>query len=360
MAIVANYRYLQRLSGSAAVFPVVKADAYGHGAVPVARRLEQEGADRFAVAIAEEGVQLRRGGIRGEILLLNFSDPRDAPLHAAYGLTPTLYDLAQARDFAEATRGSEHPLRVHLKIDTGMGRLGLQPEELPAAVELLQRARGLFLAGTFTQLARADEPDGTATASQLVTLQRCLALLSASGLDPGLVHAANSAALLRHPSSILAAVRPGLAIYGIPPSETLDRGPLRPAMSVETEVLAVKNVPPGTPLGYGGRFVTARASRIAALPIGYHDGVRRSFSNRVSVLMRGGRAPIVGAVSMDLTLVDATDSGAEPGDRVVLLGRDGNARITAWDLARAADTNPYEIVCGIGPRVPRVYASAGP
>ena len=337
------------------MFPVVKADAYGHGAVPVARRLEAEGAQRFAVAIAEEGVELRRGGIRSEILLLNFSDPKDAPVHAAYGLTPTLYDLSQARGYGEVTRGWRRPLPVHLKIDTGMGRLGIRPEELSAAIDLLAQAKGIRVRGTFTQLARADESEAAPTEKQLEIFQTCLGSLSAAGVDPGLVHAANSAALLQHPSSILQAVRPGLALYGIPPSSNGDRGALQPGMSLETRVLAVKHVPSGTPLGYGGRFVTARPSTIAALPIGYHDGVRRSFSNHVSVLLQGEKAPIVGAVSMDLTLVDATDCGARPGDRVVILGTDAHREVTAWDLAIAADTLPYEIVCGIGTRVLRVH-----
>jgi alanine racemase len=354
-ALAANYAHLQELAGAAAVFPVVKADAYGHGAVPVSRRLEAEGASCFAVAIAEEGVELRRGGIRSEILLLNFSDPQDAPLHVSYGLTPTLYDLSQARGYAEVTREWSRPLPVHLKIDTGMGRLGIRPEELSAAVDLLAHAKGILLRGTFTQLARADEPDGVPTEKQLETFQNCLASMSASGVDPGLVHAANSAALLQHRSSILQAVRPGLALYGIPPAQKSDRGALRPVMSLETRVLAVKQVPSGTPLSYGGCFLTARASTIAALPIGYHDGVRRSLPGRISVLLQGEKAPIVGAVSMDLTLVDATECGARPGDRVVLLGRAAQDEVTAWELALAAGTLPYEIVCGISSRVPRVY-----
>jgi alanine racemase len=323
--------------------------------VPAARRLEAEGALCFGVAIAEEGLELRRGGIRPEILLLNFSDPRDAPLLASYGLMPTLYDLSQARGYEEVTRGWSRPLPVHLKIDTGMGRLGIRPEELSAAADLLARAKGIRLRGTFTQLARADEREGAPTEKQLATFRDCLELLSSAGIDPGLVHAANSAALLQHSSSILQAVRPGLALYGISPAPQTDPGRLRPVMSLETRVLAVKQVPSGTPLGYGGRFVTSRPSTIAALPIGYHDGVRRSFSNHVSVLLQGEKAPIVGAVSMDLTLVDATECGARPGDRVVILGTDARREVTAWELALAAGTLPYEIVCGIGSRVPRVY-----
>jgi alanine racemase len=334
---------------------VVKADAYGHGAVRVARRLEEEGADRFAVAISEEGLQLRRAGVRGEILILNFSDPADAPLHRAYGLTPALFELEHLRAFAEAARFLPEPLPVHLKIDTGMGRLGILPADLPAAIQLLRQAERLALRGTFTQLARAEEEEHAATDAQIETMKRCLGMMQDAGIDPGLVHLANSAGVLAHPASIFDAVRPGLALYGILPSEFLDPAPLKPSLVLETRVMAVKRVPPGTPLGYGGRFVTRRPSTIATLPIGYHDGVRRSFSDRVPVLLRGEKAPIVGVVSMDLTLVDATDSGARPGDRVVLLGSQGKLQVTAWDLARAADTIPYEIVCAIGARVPRVY-----
>lgn len=356
-AIARNYRSLQERVGRArAIISVVKADAYGHGAVAVTGRLEAEGADRFAVAIAEEGVALRRAGRRGEILILGFSDPADLALHRAYALTPTLYDTGQAAGFAAASRAHSGPIPVHLKLDTGMGRLGIRPEQLGAVADLLRRSEKLALRGTFAQLSNAEERESTTTAKQIDTLQACLASLREAGLDPGVVHLANSAGVLVHPASWFDAVRPGLALYGILPTESLDAGGLEPAMALETRVISVKRVPAGTALGYGGRFVTSRASTVATLPIGYHDGLRRSFSSRVSVLLRGGMAPIVGAVSMDLTLVDATDCGAKPGDRVLCLGREGDTQVTAWDLARAAGAIPYEILCGIGARVPRVYS----
>ncbi len=344
-----------RAGPGTAVFPVVKADAYGHGAVPVARRLADAGAERFAVAIAEEGVALRRAGLRGEILLLNFCEPADAAIHHAYGLTPTIYSFEQARGFAEAAKALPAPLPVHLKIDTGMWRLGFRPPELAEIADLLKHSAGLALRGTFTHLSSAEEPDSPATNSQIEVMQSCLDSLRAAGVDPGLVHLSNSAGLLAHPAARFDAVRPGLALYGIRPSEELEEAGLVPAMTVETHVMSVKRVPPGTAIGYGGTFVTARPSTIAVLPIGYHDGLRRSYSGRVSVLLRGRQAPVVGAVGMDLTLVDATDSGAKPGDRAVLLGKDGGLSVTAWDLAHAAGTIPYEILCGIGTRVPRAY-----
>lgn len=337
----------------------MKADAYGHGAVPVALRLEREGVLTFAVATAEEGIALRRGGIRGQVLIVGAADPADAALHRSYGLVPAIYDLAQARLFAEASACFHAPLPVHVKLDSGMGRLGVRPEGVAELVEILRRARGLAVAGAFTQLASGEDESAEPTRSQVETLRAGLARLSQGGIVPATVHVANSGGLLAHPEALFDAVRPGLSLYGILPSESLRDPGLSPAMELETRVLAVKAVPAGTPLGYGGAFTTSRASRIAALPIGYHDGFRRSFSGCVAALLRGKRAPVVGVVSMDLTLIDATESGAEPGERVVLMGRAGAESVTAWDLARAAGTIPYEILCGIGARVPRVYARHG-
>ena len=353
-AIARNYRLLRdRVGNARTVIPVLKADAYGHGAGPVGRRLESEGARRFAVAVAEEGVALRRAGVAGEILLLNFSDPADAGKLRAYGLSPALYDLEQARAFARAAAGFAVPLPVQIKLDTGMGRIGFRPAEVGELAGVLRDARGLRVAGTFSNLAAAEDPVSPRTAEQVERLRAGTDALAAAGISPGLVHLANSAGALLHPPSWLDAVRPGLALYGVPPSGTGDQ--LEPAMSVETRVMSVREVPAGVALGYGGRFVTSHPSEIAVLPIGYHDGFRRSFSGRVHVLLRGNEAPVVGAVSMDLTLVDVTGLGAESGERVTCLGSDGGLRVTAWDLARAADTLPYEILCGIGPRVPRLY-----
>ena len=356
-AVARNYRFLADRVAPAAVIAVVKADAYGHGAVPVSRRLAAQGARTFGVAIAEEGVTLRRGGIGGEILVLNFADAADVALHRAYGLTPALYGLEQARAFAEATRGALAPLPVHLKLDTGMGRLGVRPEELPAAIELLRGAAGLLLTGVYTTFSSSTEPASPATGEQTAALRGDLAVFRAAGLPAGCVHLANSGAVFAHPGTWFDAVRPGLALYGVSPAEDLDSGALEPALAVETEIATLKDVPAGTALGYGGAFVTARPSRIALLPIAYDDGLRRSFSGRLSVLVRGEEAPIVGAVSMDLTILDVTGTAARLGDRVICLGRDGGRSVTAWDWARAAGTIPYEVLCGIGRRVPRAYVA---
>jgi alanine racemase len=357
-AIARNYELLRRRVGpERAVYGVVKADAYGHGAVAVARRLARAGADRFAVANTDEGVALRRAGVAGEILLLSHAEPSDLPRHRGYGLTPALYDLGQAEALVAAASG--RPLSVHLELDTGMGRAGIRPEELDAVIALLRRSPRVTLAGTFANLSSADDPASPATKQQVAAMTAGVERLRAAGVAPGLVHVANSAGVLAHPGSWFDAVRPGLALYGIPPSEAVGDPGLSPALSLETRVVGVRRVPAGTSLGYGGRFVAARETTVAVLPIGYHDGLRRSLSGRVEVLARGRRLPIVGAVSMDLTLVDATGAGVERDDRVVCLGRDGAETVTAWDLARAAETIPYEILCGIGPRVSRVYREEG-
>ena len=354
-AIARNYRLLEDRVEGRAVFAVVKANAYGHGAAAVARRLEREGAKRFAVANTDEGVALRRAGVSGEVLLLSCAEPEDVPRQHAYGLTPALYDLAQAQGILRAAEGLSDALPVHLEIDTGMGRAGIRPEELDSILDLLKDGRRMRLEGTFANLSSADDPRSPATAHQTSTLRDCVARMRGAGVAPGLVHLANSAGILGHRDSWFDGVRPGLALYGVAASDAPGAAELAPAMTLESRVVAVRRVAAGTALGYGGRFVTSRPSTIAVLPIGYHDGFRRSFSGSVSVLLRGRKAPVVGSISMDVTLVDATDTGAARGDRAVCLGRDGADAVSAWDLARAAGTIPYEILCGIGARVPRVY-----
>ncbi len=332
---------------------VVKADAYGHGAGPVARALEEAGADFFCVAIAEEGVALRRAGIRSPILLLNSVDARDVAAHRAFGLIPTLSSLEQIREFAAATEGFGEPLGVHLKIDTGLTRLGIFPEQSGEAAALFSAARGLRVEAAFSHFSHGEDARHPSRALQTRAAHAAFDALRGAGIRLGWTHLANSGASLEGEETGGDAVRPGLLLYGLSPG-ALGEG-LRPALAWETEVVAVKDVPAGTPVGYSGTFVTARPSRLAVLPIGYDDGYRRAFSGRVPVLLPGGPVPTVGAISMDLTVCDATGVGAERGERVVLLGTTDRGSISAHDLARAAGTIPYEIFCGIGARVPRRY-----
>jgi alanine racemase len=358
-AIAHNYRIVRDRVEGRAVFAVVKANAYGHGAAAVARRLAREGADRFAVASTEEGVALRRAGVAGEVLLLSCAEPEDVPRQHAYGLTPALYDRSQAEAIAKAAERLSDALPVHLELDTGMGRAGVRAEELDFILDLLKRSRRIRLEGTFANLSSADDPASPATAQQAAALRDGVSRMRAAGVEPGLVHLANSAGILAHRDAWFDGVRPGLALYGIAPSDAVEAPQLVPAMTIASRVVGVRRVPAGTPLGYGGRFATSRPATIAVLPIGYHDGFRRPFSGNISVLLRGRKAPVVGSISMDVTLVDATEMGAEHGEPVICLGRDGDASVTAWDLARAAGTIPYEILCGVGPRVVRTYPAEG-
>lgn len=350
-AIAANFRAIAERTGRR-VLAVVKADAYGHGAAAVSRALEAAGADFFCVAIAEEGVELRRAGIRAPILLLNFVDARDAVLHRAFGLTPTLSSLDLIREFGAATAGFGAPLPVHVKFDTGLTRLGLFPEEAGTAAALLASAPGLRVEAVFSHFSHGEDPAHPTRARQAAAARDAFAALRDAGVAFEWTHLANSGASLG-PEPFGDAVRPGILLYGISPRGASPD--VRPALSWETEVIAVKDVAAGVAVGYGGTFTTARASRLAVLPVGYDDGYRRAYSGRVSVLLPAGPAPTVGAISMDLTVCDATDVGAGRGDRVVLLGAGGRGGPTAHDLARAAGTIPYEILCGIGSRVPRRY-----
>jgi len=351
-AIVSNFRRIREGSGRR-VLAVVKADAYGHGAAPVARALEAAGADFFCVAIAEEGIELRRAGIRAPILMLNFCAAADAPVHRAFGLTPTLASLPQIRDFAAATAGYAEPLPVHLKIDTGLTRLGIVPGEAAEAARLLAAAPGLSVEAAFSHFSHGEDPSHPTRERQTKAAHAAFEALRGAGRPFGWTHLANSGASLAGPEHDCDAVRPGLLLYGVAPGAEVPG--VRPALSWETEVAAIKEVGAGVAVGYGGTFVTVRPSRLAVLPIGYDDGYRRSFSGRVPVLLPAGPAPTVGVISMDLTVCDATDAGASPGDRVVLLGATAHGSVGAHDLARAASTIPYEILCGVGARVPRTY-----
>jgi alanine racemase len=362
-AIVHNFRFLSRRSDRR-VLAVVKADAYGHGAAEVAKSLEAAGADFFCVAIAEEGVALRRAGIRSPILLMSSCEASDVAVYRALSLTPTLTSIDQARELAAATHAFADPLTTHVKLDTGLTRLGVLPAEIPALAEILRFAPGLRVEAAFTHFSHGDEPDSADLAAQDERSKHAFSALRSAGIEFRWTHLANSGAAMAGKGTWADAIRPGLSLYGISPIHGSGAGPaldppgeLRPALTWETEVIAVKHVPAGTPVGYGGAFVTPReSSRLAILAIGYDDGYRRCFSGKVPVLLAGGAVPTVGVISMDLTVCDASDIEVRRGDRAVLLGKTASGDVSAHDLARAAGTIPYEILCGIGARVPRRYA----
>lgn len=360
-ALAGNLRVIRAQVGpEISVMAAVKADAYGHGAVECARRLEAEGIDWFGVALPEEGIELRRAGIGKPILCLGgfWAGQEGACLQQS--LTPVVYRLDMIETLDRAARAAGVVADVHLKIDTGMGRLGVRSDDLQQFGEALSRFKNTRVDGLMTHLASADDPaQDDFTRNQLERFQQSITLLRERGLAPTYVHAANSAATFAYPAARGNIVRPGGALYGfrrdvLPPD--IDASQLRPVLSLHSRIMLLKTVGKGERLGYGGTFETTRESLIATLPIGYDDGYRRSLSNRSRVIVRGALAPVVGRVSMDLTLVDVTDiRGVSLDDQVTLLGRVGELSITAEDLAELAGTISYEITCGVSSRVPRIY-----
>jgi len=359
-AIRHNVEYLRSVVAPAAVWAVVKADGYGHGAVDVARAAMSAGAEGLCVALVPEGIELRRAGIDAPILLLSEQPPEAASHIIEHRLTPTVY----TRAFLDAlARERPNGLPVHLKIDTGMQRVGAHTHavgSLVAAVE--ERAPALRLAGISTHLAVADEPDNDYTALQLKRLDRALE----HAPHVPLVHAANSAGALAHPDARRSFVRAGIAVYGISPGSGVDHlcGDLRPALELRSRVSYVKQVRAGSRVSYGLRHTFSHDTTVATVPIGYADGVpRRLWSTGGEVLIKGRRRPIVGVVTMDQLMVDCGDPSESDGevgvgDDVVLIGEqdgpNGPQRIRAEDWAARLDTIGYEIVCGISGRVPRV------
>ncbi len=342
---------------------VVKADAYGHGAVPVAQALGEAGVDWFGVATAEEALALRRQRIRQPILLLGglyMSQPEHLIEHH---LTPTVSSTARLDTYAECARRLGKPIEFHLKVDTGMGRLGMPPETLEAFLEHYRQLEGVILKGVLTHLASAEHAQGQQTRQQTQRFGAALQTLKSSGIEPEMVHVSNSAALaagLQVPENM---VRIGALLFGFCPPfpSASERIPavareFEALLELKSRVVFLKDVPVGTPLGYGGSFRTQRPSRIATVPIGYADGISRRLSNRGVAIVRRRRAPIVGNISMDLTLLDVTEiSGVEIGDEATFIGSSSPSAVTALEIAEQLDTVPYEVLCSIGKRVPRVY-----
>jgi alanine racemase len=355
-----NLRVLQRMAGGAGVWSVLKADGYGHGAKAVARTLERAGATGVCVALLEEGIELRQAGIRVPILIMGGYYGRAWGELLRHDLTPVVHEPDQVEAIAEEVRysGSE-PLRVHLKVDTGMARLGVLPRDVPRMAECLRRHPEVVLEGLMTHFACADSGDEASIHEQLDRFDAVTATLHAFGIAPAMRHAANSAALLRTPRARLDFVRPGIALFGVEPTTGMAPD-LRPVMRVRSEIVALREIEPGMSVGYGATWRAARRSKIATLPMGYADGLRRGLSSRGSVLVRGKRAPIVGVVSMDMTMIDVTElEGARIGDEVVVLGNQkgplGQDAIGAEEIARELGTIPWEVLTDVSRRVPRFY-----
>jgi alanine racemase len=358
-AVRANVRALVDLAAPAAVMAVVKADGYGHGAVPVARAALDAGAAWLGVALVEEGAELRGAGIDAPVLVLSEPPPPAAPAVVDLGLTPVAYTRPGIDALAKAVADSgADPLPVHLKVDTGMHRVGCAVADACALAQSIAARDELRLEGVLTHFAVADEPDDPYTEQQLDRFDGVLADLRAAGVTSDLVHAANSAALLAFTDRArFDLVRCGISVYGVPPAPNLaGRLSLRPAMSFKARVSHVKTLPAGARLSYGLRYTMPGAGTVATVPVGYADGVPRALSaTGAEVLVRGRRHPIAGTVTMDQLMVDVGDTPVEVGDEVALLGRDGDAEVTADEWADRLGTIAYEIVCSIGRRVPRNY-----
>ena len=363
--LAANFNKVRnRVSPAARVMAVVKANAYGHGAVACARRLSTEGAEWFGVALPEEGIELRDAGITQPILCLAGYWPGQAALCVQHRLTPVVYRVDMIESLNKAAANAGVTFDVHLKVDTGMGRLGVRYDQLGEFVTAIEPFRNVRIDGLMSHLAAAD--DATCqplTHDQIERFEQAVVLLRDHGYRPTHLHVANSAGIFGHRESWGNMVRPGGVLYGLwrdvlPPS-TSDAGELLPVMSVHSRISLLKWVPAGETIGYGCTFEASRRSLIATLPIGYHDGYMRGLSNRAHVIVRGAYAPVVGRVSMDLTLIDVTNvPDVQVDDQVTLLGWDKQNRelkVTAEDLARIAGTLSYEVTCGVAERVPRVY-----
>ena len=354
-----------------AIYGVVKADAYGHGAVAVAGVLAPL-VDALAVSLVEEGLELRGAGLTCPILVLGAYYGHTHSEVLEEGLTPVIYDIGELQRFGSAPRG-RRPKRgqdeagdrvqqrwpVHVKIDTGMNRLGIQPQALPAFLDIAARYSHLELTGVCTHFASADLKRSGATREQIVRIERCLLAAAARGVVPEVVHAANSAAAVRFPEARYRAIRPGLALYGAMPSAVVARPELEPVLALRTKIMALHEVAAGQGVSYGGLWRPVRKARVATLPIGYADGYPRHIRG-AEVLIRGRRAPVVGAVCMDMMMVDVSRvPGASVGDSITLIGCDDRAAITVDEVARWADAASYEILCGISKRVPRIYRASG-
>ncbi len=350
-------RFRQVVGPQVGIFGVVKADAYGHGAVAVARALEPL-CSALAVSLVEEGLELRGAGIRAPILVLGAYYNRHQDDVLAERLTPVVYERGDLERFAAAAGRRGRRADVHIKIDTGMSRLGIAVDELEATLARFQDVPSLRLAGVCTHFASADVPDPRTSEEALRRFGACLVRVAEAGFQDLVNHAANSAASVRFPHARLDAVRPGLALYGAMPSQTLPLPGLEGALSLRTRVMAVHEIAAGVAVSYGELWRAPRPSRVATLPIGYADGYPRHVRD-ATVLLGGRRAPIIGAVCMDMLMIDVTDlpESALAG-AATLIGRDGAQAITVDDVARWAGTVNYEILCGISKRVPRVLRDA--
>ena len=361
-AIAGNAAAIKRhVGGRVAFMAVVKANAYGHGALPVARAALEGGADWLVVNRVHEGAALRRAGLTAPILVMGYVPTAAASAVAEHELTPAVTTLRLAQALSTASQAAGRPVTVHIKVDTGMGRFGLEPAEAVGFAQAVSRLPGLRLGGVFTHFATADAADGTYTAQQLSVFNQVRAVFSAAGIQVPLWHAANSPAVLAAPGTYLDGVRVGIALYGLRASDEVAPAlQLRPALTLTSRVGQVRTLPAGSSISYGRTYVTTCSTQVALIQCGYGDGYPRLASNRGQVLVHGRRAPICGRVCMDQLVVDISGvAGVQAGDEAVLIGCQGDEAIPAEEVAGWAETINYEVVTHLLPRVARIYRRLG-
>lgn len=353
-----NFRQIRaKVGAEVKILAMVKANGYGHGTPRIASVLAAEGSDAFGVATAEEGLELRGAGICAPILVVAGAYPEQLDLFIENKLTPVVHDAESLVRLDDGAKKRGTTIKVHLKVDTGMGRIGFLPATLSSWLPLLKKSRALEVEGVFSHFSHADNVAGDYTRNQLEIFRSVVERLRAAGISPALIHLANSAATITLPEAYFNMVRPGLMLYGIYPSLAMaSQVSLQPVLSWKSRILQLKKVPAGASISYGRTFIAKRESLIATVPVGYADGYSRLLSNRGAMLVRGKRAPVAGRVCMDLTMIDVTDIGkVKQGDEVVLVGRQGNTVISADEMAAWSNTISYEILTSIGARVPRIY-----
>jgi alanine racemase len=367
-AILRNLRVIRKRVGShPKVLAVVKANAYGLGAVPISKALQKAGTEWFGVTCANEGIELRDAGIRKRILVLTGFWPGEEKRFIKHNLTPTVsrVDDLQHLERSAKSAAAKSRVRFHLKINTGMNRLGIDPSEIDAFARALAKCKHLELEGTYTHFASAEDFMGHQTDSQEKVFRACLEHLRELGVLPGIVHMANSGAICARPNTWVDMVRPGAILYGYhqsfePPEkrqEVAHQMPLEPCLSLRARIISLREVPAGEGVGYGARFVTTRPSRIAVINAGYADGIVRARTNRGCALLRGQRVPLVGTISMDLTMLDVTGvPQTEVGDVITIYGKDGNATIDVSEVAREIGTVTSDLLSALGRRVPKFYS----
>jgi len=356
--LIRNFRQVRScIPTGCKILAVVKANAYGHGIKEVSKELEYAGVDMLGVAHVEEGIILRESGIKSKILVMGgITDDYSVDI-VRWGLTPVVYTLSFANALSEAAISNSNTLPVHIKVDTGMRRIGVLPEMTGELVGDIVRLKGLRIEGIMTHFAEADLQNREFVREQLDSFNSVCKTIREMGIDIPIRHTANSAAVLDMAESHLDMVRPGIMLYGYSPSSFLSpMADLRPVMTLKSKIVHIKKVPSKTGISYGRTFTTTRETVMATIPIGYADGYSRSLSNLGQVIIKGRLAPVIGRVCMDMTMIDVTDiPGIKQGEEVIIIGGENEVRITADDIAAWTGTISYEVLCGIGERVDRVY-----